>query len=60
MLKVELRVTGDNGAGGMYGSGMLIINAPWQLDKQIAASLQELAPLMAQSDSAVHRTQLNG
>jgi 23S rRNA (adenine2030-N6)-methyltransferase len=52
ILKVELCVTGSGEAGGMYGSGMLIINAPWQLDKQIIENLQELTPLMAQNDSA--------
>ena len=52
MLKVELCVTDGSEAGGMYGSGMLIINAPWQLDEQIKESLQELTPLMAQRDSA--------
>jgi len=52
LLKIELRVTNGNEAGGMYGSGMAIINAPWQLDKQITESLQELTPLMAQNDSA--------
>jgi len=36
----------------MYGSGMLIINAPWQLDKKIKESLQEITPLMAQNNSA--------
>jgi 23S rRNA (adenine2030-N6)-methyltransferase len=49
---VELCVTGADDAGGMYGSGMLIINAPWQFDQHIKDSLQELAPLMAQSDGA--------
>jgi 23S rRNA (adenine2030-N6)-methyltransferase len=52
ILKIELCVTGQNDSGGMYGSGMLIINAPWQLDKQISESLQELTPLMAQNDKA--------
>jgi 23S rRNA (adenine2030-N6)-methyltransferase len=52
ILKIELCVTKGGAAGGMYGSGMLIINAPWQIDKQIKDSLQELSPLMAQSDSA--------
>ena len=51
LLKVELCVT-SNDAGGMYGSGMLIINAPWKLDEKIKESLQELSPLMAQSDAA--------
>ena len=52
MLKIELCVTDGKEAGGMYGSGMAIINAPWQLDTQIQESLQELTPLMAQSDNA--------
>ena len=52
ILKIELCVTADSEAGGMYGSGMLIINAPWRLDQQIKESLQELTPLMAQRDSA--------
>lgn len=52
LLKVELCVTDGNDAGGMYGSGMAIINAPWQLDTQITDSLQELTPLLAQNDSA--------
>ena len=52
ILKIELCVTDSNEAGGMYGSGMLIINAPWQFDKQIKASLQELTPLLAQSNNA--------
>ena len=52
MLKIELCVTDGEKAGGMYGSGMAIINAPWQLDTQIQKSLQELTPLMAQSDNA--------
>jgi len=52
LLKVELRVTKNGDAGGMYGSGMAIINAPWQLDLQIQQSLQELTPLMAPNGSA--------
>jgi 23S rRNA (adenine2030-N6)-methyltransferase len=52
LLKIELCVTTNNDAGGMYGSGMLIINAPWKLDVKIKESLQELSPLMAQSNGA--------
>jgi 23S rRNA (adenine2030-N6)-methyltransferase len=52
MLKIELCVTNGEMAGGMYGSGMVIINAPWQLDKLIKESLHELTPLIAQNDSA--------
>lgn len=52
MLKIELCVTNASDAGGMYGSGMLIINAPWKLDEKIKQCLQELSPLMAQSENA--------
>jgi 23S rRNA (adenine2030-N6)-methyltransferase len=52
LLNIQLCVTGKGVAGGMYGSGMAIINAPWQLDSQIKESLQELTPLMAQNNDA--------
>jgi 23S rRNA (adenine2030-N6)-methyltransferase len=52
LLKIELCVTTASESGGMYGSGMAIINAPWQLDTQIRESLQELTPLMAQNNGA--------
>jgi 23S rRNA (adenine2030-N6)-methyltransferase len=51
LLKVELRVQSAE-QGGMYGTGMAIINAPWQLDEQIDACLAELTPLLAQSKQA--------
>tara|TARA_R110000751_G_scaffold91266_3_gene178896 strand:+ start:83367 stop:84191 length:825 start_codon:yes stop_codon:yes gene_type:complete len=52
LLKIELCVTSADEAGGMYGSGMAIINAPWQLDHHIKQSLLELTPLLAQNDGA--------
>lgn len=52
LLKVELRVTEGEQAAGMYGSGMAIINAPWQFDLRVQEALVELTPLMAQNDSA--------
>ncbi|MDU0355179.1 23S rRNA (adenine(2030)-N(6))-methyltransferase RlmJ [Paraglaciecola aquimarina] len=47
LLQVELRVTSEEQAEGMYGSGLLIINAPWQLDTQLASALKEMAPQLA-------------
>lgn len=52
MLRVELCVTKKEQGAGMYGSGLAIINAPWQVDTEIAAALQDLLPLLAQNDSA--------
>lgn len=51
MLKVELCVTSSDESEGMYGSGMAIINAPWQFDKQIDVCLKELTPLLIQNAS---------
>ncbi|WP_299074413.1 23S rRNA (adenine(2030)-N(6))-methyltransferase RlmJ [uncultured Paraglaciecola sp.] len=52
MLNIELCVTAADEAEGMYGSGMLVINAPWQFDIRVTESLQELSPIMAQSAKA--------
>lgn len=31
---------------GMFGSGMLVINPPWELDQRLAAAMQEITPLL--------------
>lgn len=38
-LRLELRVAGQAGAPGMYGSGMLVLNPPWKLAGQMEAVL---------------------
>jgi len=52
VLQVELAVQDPDTFAGMYGSGMAIINAPWQLDVQINDCLAEATPVMAQSKQA--------
>ena len=52
LLCVELCVTGNQPGAGMYGSGMAIINAPWQFDGEIKQALQDALPLVAQSSEA--------
>lgn len=52
VLQVELAVQNPDTFAGMYGSGMAIINAPWQLDVQIRDCLGELTPVMAQHKHA--------
>lgn len=52
VLQIELRVTERAQGTGMYGSGLAVINAPWQFDERMRAALQELTPLLAQSPSA--------
>lgn len=38
-LYVELCIAPDDGPAGLHGSGMLLINPPWQLDEQLEALL---------------------
>ncbi|MEO9945352.1 MAG: 23S rRNA (adenine(2030)-N(6))-methyltransferase RlmJ [Paraglaciecola sp.] len=52
LLNVELCVTSADEYSGMYGSGVAIINAPWQLNESISNCLQEITPLLAQDSSA--------
>jgi 23S rRNA (adenine2030-N6)-methyltransferase len=51
LLRIEMCVEGEQ-QGGMYGTGMLIVNAPWQLDVQLAQCLKELTPLLGRSEQA--------
>ncbi len=47
ILLTELLVAGEGETGGMYGSGMAIVNAPWQADEQLAQLLPPVADLLA-------------
>ncbi|MDP5131290.1 MAG: 23S rRNA (adenine(2030)-N(6))-methyltransferase RlmJ [Paraglaciecola sp.] len=49
LLQIELCVTTKEQGAGMYGSGLAVINAPWQFDERMRAALTELQPLLAQS-----------
>lgn len=57
LLRVELCVTDKQQGVGMYGSGLAIINAPWQFDSEIDLALGELSPLLAQSDTASYKVE---
>ncbi len=46
MLLTELCVYPDDSAGRLNGSGMLIINPPWQLDQQLQAKLSWLLEIL--------------
>lgn len=57
LLCIELCVTEKAQGAGMYGSGIAIINAPWQCDVEIESALKELMPLLAQSASATYKVE---
>lgn len=42
VLNVTLQVANNNADAGMYGSGVVIINPPWELDTQLESMLPEL------------------
>ena len=52
VLVAELEVAAQPDEWGMNGSGMLILNAPWQLDGQLTSLLPRLCAQLAQSNDA--------
>lgn len=52
LLKVELSLDAPEHSEGMYGSGLAIINAPWQLDEKLNNALQDIVPLLAKGSGA--------
>jgi 23S rRNA (adenine2030-N6)-methyltransferase len=46
-LVLELTVERDDSPGGLNGAGILLVNPPWQLDEQLAASLPWLQRQLA-------------
>ena len=55
VLVTELEVAAQPDEWGMNGSGMLILNAPWQLDGQLTTLLPRLCQQLAQSNDACWR-----
>lgn len=52
LLVAELSVREQQQDVGMHGSGMVIINAPWQLDQRLTTLLPRLSHHLAQDTSA--------
>ncbi|WP_016955591.1 23S rRNA (adenine(2030)-N(6))-methyltransferase RlmJ [Catenovulum agarivorans] len=52
LLSIELAVEQQQQEFGMFGSGMLVINAPYQLDKIMQPVARQLAQKLAQDDKA--------
>jgi 23S rRNA (adenine2030-N6)-methyltransferase len=55
LLVAELLLEDPDKDTGMYGSGLAIVNAPWQLDTQLKSILSQLSILLAQSPKASYR-----
>lgn len=53
-LAIELCVGPDTHCEGLRGSGMLIVNPPWQLDQRIEAELAWLGQRLAQATGGHH------
>jgi 23S rRNA (adenine2030-N6)-methyltransferase len=48
VLQVELNVRPERTGGGLSGSGLYVVNPPWQLDRDLQTIVPELARLMRQ------------
>jgi len=57
LLTVELDIKGQAEEMGMHGSGMAIINAPWQFAEQAEQVLKQLVPALGEDDKAHGRLQ---
>ena len=51
-LRVEMLVRADNSPLRMNGSGMMILNAPWQVDQTLKSALQKVLPVVAEEKGA--------
>ena len=51
----ELCVANERREGGLVGSGMFVVNAPWQLDDELGAALPWLARRLGVEREAIHR-----
>ncbi|MDO6710501.1 23S rRNA (adenine(2030)-N(6))-methyltransferase RlmJ [Aliiglaciecola sp. 2_MG-2023] len=51
VLNVAMHVTENEGDAGMYGSGLIIVNAPWQLDTDLENVLPELVAHLGGDDA---------
>ncbi|MGH8021677.1 MAG: 23S rRNA (adenine(2030)-N(6))-methyltransferase RlmJ [Opitutaceae bacterium] len=51
-LSAELTVRPDKTAGRLNGSGLLIVNPPWQIERELEAVLSALLPLLATEPGA--------
>lgn len=47
ILDVRLHIADKETYSGMYGSGMCIINPPWQLDEDISLALKDISNMLA-------------
>lgn len=47
-------------SGGLIGSGMFVVNPPWQLDDELALALPWLVERLAADDGASYRTGVGG
>lgn len=53
----ELTVARERPEGGLVGSGMFIVNEPWQLDEELDAALPWLVERLAFDDGATYRAE---
>ncbi|MBN8713032.1 MAG: 23S rRNA (adenine(2030)-N(6))-methyltransferase RlmJ [Xanthomonadales bacterium] len=52
VLRAEILVHAANTPLRLNGAGMVVLNAPWDLDQRLRAAMTTLAPLLAQGDAA--------
>ncbi len=57
LLRIEMSIAAPETKTGLIGSGMLVINAPWQLDATMKELLPVLHKILASDSTEDHRVQ---
>ena len=43
-------------SGGMYGSGVFVLNPPWQLDTNLKSALESVVGMLGENEAGYHAT----
>jgi 23S rRNA (adenine2030-N6)-methyltransferase len=51
-FSAEIWIAGENSNLKMRGCGLLVVNPPWQIDRELVPTMQALLPILAQDNDA--------
>ena len=55
-FKAEIRVAENTSDAGMYGSGVFVLNPPWQLDTNLDSALANVVHMLGENEAGFHAT----
>ncbi|MDP6881039.1 MAG: 23S rRNA (adenine(2030)-N(6))-methyltransferase RlmJ, partial [Alteromonas macleodii] len=55
-FKAEICVEENTADAGMYGSGVFVLNPPWQLDTNLKSALESVVGMLGENEAGYHAT----